>query len=106
MSKVLLGFVAAGALTAQSVGGPVLGYVIDGEARMRPVFGMAAAAHVGAAMREGVRDSWGGLALLADGTAMRNGVALEGRWGSVQPGAFLDATEREVLVAAGGAPWR
>lgn len=106
MSKVLLGFVAAGALTAQSVGGPVLGYVIDGEARMRPVFGMAASAHVGAAIREGVRDSWGGLALLADGTGMRNGVAVEGRWASVQPGAFLDATEREVMVAAGGAAWR
>lgn len=73
---------------------------------MHPLFGMAASAHVGAALREGVRDSWGELALLTDGTAMRNGVAVEGRWASVQPGAFLDATEREVLVAEGAKPWR
>ncbi len=106
MRNVFLSFVAAGALTAQSVGGPVLGYVIDGEARMRPLFGMAASAHVGASVREGVSDSWGPLALLANGTALRDGVALEGRWASVQPGAFLDASEREVLVAAGGAPWQ
>ena len=106
MSKVFLNFVAVGALAAQSVGGPVLGYVIDGEARMRPLIGMAASAHVGAVTREGVRDSWSGLVLLADGTAMSQGVALDGRWNSVQPGAFLDETEREVLVAGGGTPWR
>lgn len=106
MSKVFLSFVAAGALAAQSVGGPVLGYVVDSEARMRPLIGMAASAHVGTATRAGVRDSWGGLALLTDGTALQNGMALEGRWASVQPGAFLDSTEREVLVAGGGVPWR
>ena len=107
MRDLMLGFVAAGALTAQSVGGPVMGYVVDGAARMRPLYGMPAAGHVGAAVREGVRDSWGELALLADGTAMRGGEVLEGRWASLQPGAFLDATGRSVLVAGErAAPWR
>lgn len=105
MKKLFLQFVAAGTLSAQSVGGPLLGYVVDGEARLRPMYGMASAAHVGSAVREGVRDSWGTLALLADGTAVRNGVTLEGVWDSVQAGAFLDATGREVLVAV-GSPWR
>ena len=98
MREVILGLVAAGTLTAQSVGGPVMGYVVDGAARMRPLYGMPAAGHVGAAVREGVRDSWGTLALLADGTAMRGDEVLEGRWASLQPGAFLDATGREALV--------
>jgi hypothetical protein len=107
MREVILGLLAAGMLAAQNVGGPVMGYVVDGAARMRPLYGMPAAGHVGAAIREGVRDSWGTLALLADGTAMRGEEVLEGRWASLQPGAFLDATGREVLAAGETAkPWR
>lgn len=107
MRTILAGIVAAGALTAQSVGGPVMGYVVDGTARMRPLNGMPSAGHVGEAVLEGVQDSWGNLALLTDGTAMRGGVALEGRWAAVQAGAFLDATGREILVAGESAtPWR
>jgi hypothetical protein len=107
MREVILGLLAAGTLAAQSVGGPVMGYVVDGAARMRPLYGMPSAGHIGAAVREGVQDSWGTLALLADGTAMRGGEILEGRWASLQPGAFLDATRREALIAGeSAAPWR
>jgi len=105
--EILLGIVAAGTLTAQNVGGPVMGYVVDGSARMRPLNGTPSSGHVGAAMREGVRDSWGELALLTDGTAMKGGRVLEGQWASLQPGAFLDATGRSVLVAGESrSPWR
>lgn len=107
MKKTLLGLFAAGAMSAQSVGGPVLGYVVDGESRLHPLFGVPAAARVGAAVRDAVKDTWGDLALLADGTALRAGQPLDGRWSELQPGAFLDATGREVLVAASrGAAWR
>ncbi|MFN0106646.1 MAG: hypothetical protein ACKV2U_31695 [Bryobacteraceae bacterium] len=107
MRTIIYGLMAAGTLAAQSVGGPVLGYVVDGGARMRPLNGMPAAAHVGAAIQEGVRDTWGELALLIDGTAMLKGQALEGRWASLQPGAFLDAAGREVLVTGESVtPWR
>ena len=98
MRNVILGLLAAGTLAAQSVGGPVMGYVVDGAARMRPLYGMPAAGHVGAVVREGVQDSWGTLALLANGTAMRGEEVLEGRWASLQPGAFLDTTGREALI--------
>lgn len=107
MREIILGLLAAGMLAAQNVSGPVMGYVVDGAARMRPLYGMPSAGHVGAAVREGVRDSWGTLALLADGTALRGGDVLEGRWASLQPGAFLDATGREALVVGESeAPWR
>jgi hypothetical protein len=85
----------------------VLSYVVDAAARMRPVYGMAAAAHVGAPVREGVRDTWGELALLTDGTAIRGAEVLEGRWASVQSGAFLDESGRTALIAGGNGPaWR
>ena len=107
MRTMILGIVAAGAMAAQIVSGPVMGYVVDGAARLRPLNGMPGAGHVGAAMREGVRDSWGELALLEDGTAMRGGQVLEGQWGRLQPGAFLDETGRSVLVVGESvAPWR
>ena len=58
-------------------------------------------------MREGARETWGPLALLDDGTALRGGTALEGRWASVQPGAFLDGSGQELLVMGGaGGTWR
>lgn len=107
MKRFVLGVTAAGALAAQSVGGPVLGYVVDGAARMHAVYGMPAAAHVGAAVREGVREAAGDLALGADGRAWRNGMELEGKWARLEPGALLDASGRQVLVAGGErAPWR
>jgi len=107
MRTAVCGLFVAGALAGQSLQGPVMGYVVDGSARMRPLYGMPAAGHVGAAVREGVRDSWGSLALLADGTALRDGVELEGRWATLQPGAFLDATGREALIAGESrGPWR
>jgi hypothetical protein len=107
MRAAILGIVAAGALTAQSVDGPVLGYVVDEAARMRPLYGMPAAAHVGAAVREGVRDTWGALSLMMDGTAMLGGKVLEGQWAALQPGALLDATGRSVMVTGDSvAPWR
>lgn len=107
MKNVLLGLVAAGTMAGQSVGGPVLGYVVDGAARMRPLFGIPAAAHVGAAVREGVKDSWGELALLHDGTAVFAGQAMEGTWAAVQPGSLLDSTGRSLLIVGEGvAPWR
>lgn len=98
---------AAGALAGQSVGGPVLGYVVDEASRLRPLYGMASSAHIGAPVSEGARDSWGALILLADGTAMRGGQVLEGRWAKVQPGALLDESGQELLIAAEGrSPWR
>lgn len=107
MRNAVLGIVAAGTLAAQSVGGPVLGYVVDDGARLRPIYGSAASAHVGAAVREGVKDSWGELALLTDGTGVHAGKALEGNWAAVQPGALLDATGRSLLIVGEGtAPWR
>jgi len=107
MRKTILAVFATGTMVAQTVAGPVLGYVVDSEKKLRPVYGLAGSAHVGEATREGVRDAWGTLALLADGTALRNGAALEGRWASVQPGAFLDESGQEVLVAEGGVDaWR
>ena len=107
MKRFVLGVTAAGALAAQSVGGPVLGYVVDGAARLHAVYGMPAAAHIGDAVREGVRETAGELALGADGRAWRNGMELEGRWARLEPGALLDASGREALVAAGDrAAWR
>ena len=107
MKNVVLGFVAAGTLAAQSVGGPVLGYVVDGAARMRPIYGSAEAGHVGGAGREGVKDTWGAVAVLHDGTGIDAGKSLEGRWAAVQPGALLDATGRSLLIVGEGvAPWR
>ena len=107
MKRWILGVTAAGAMAAQSVGGPVLAYVVDGEARMHAVYGMPAAAHVGATVREGVREAWGELSLLRDGTAMQGGTKLEGAWARIDGGAFVDETGRELLVAAGGrAAWR
>lgn len=107
MKKWMLGVTAAGAMAAQTVGGPVLAYVVDSEARMHAVYGMPAAAHVGGAMREGVREAWGELSLLRDGTALRSGAKLEGEWARIDGGAFVDASGRELLVATGGrAAWR
>lgn len=104
---LMMGLAAAGGLRGQSVSGPVMGYVVDGGARLRPLYGMPAAGHVGGALREGVEEARGGLALLADGTAMRGETALEGVWTRLEPGAFLDESGREVLVAAGeGEAWR
>jgi hypothetical protein len=102
-----LGLVATGGLWTQSVSGPVLSYVVDEAARMRPVYGLPGSAHVGSAMREGVRETWGGLALLTDGTAMRGAEVLEGRWAQLQAGAFLDSSGRTVLIAGDRGPaWR
>ncbi|MBI2685967.1 MAG: hypothetical protein HYX27_06605 [Acidobacteria bacterium] len=107
MKPLLCGLMAAGALAAQSVGGPVLGYVVDGEARMRPLYGSPSAAYIGEAVRDGVKETWGTLALLADGTALRNGIALEGKWASLDSGAFSDASGRELLIVPDTAdPWR
>jgi hypothetical protein len=105
--SLLIGLAAAGAMAAQSLSGPVMGYVVDGGARMRPLYGMPSAGHVGGAVREGVQETRGALALLADGTAMRGETALEGAWARLEPGAFVDESGRELLVAAGeGDAWR
>lgn len=105
--QILLTMTAAGALAAQTVNGPVLAYVIDGEAHLRPLLGVSASAHVGDPTKENVKEAWGRLVLLSDGTAIQGEVALEGAWTALQDGVFVDATGQELLVAAGDrAPWR
>lgn len=107
MKPFLLTALAASALTAQDVTGPVLGFVVDAQAALHPLVGIPSSAHIGAPVREDVRESWGSLALLTDGTALKNGQPLPGHWAALLPGAFLDESGRELLIVGETVePWR
>ncbi len=100
-AAALVGLALLSGAWAQTVTRPALGYAVDAQGGLRRIHGMPAAAHVGEPILSAAKAAMGPLALLEDGTALRDGVALPGRWAELQPGVFLDAAGRQVLVAVG-----
>jgi hypothetical protein len=94
-------------LPAQNIRGPELGYVVDGEGKLRSILGIPGASHIGKPLREGARQATGNLVLLSDGSALRGAELLAGKWENLLPGAFIDAAKQTLLIVPeSGAPWR